>query len=128
MVTFGLAADLQYKVTNQQVPAISLQETDDGIKEQIFTSYALIGLKNFFASDPDTFINRLSKGPPAAYRWIVWKFMANQFNKNANKSKNKYEKLLEKRDKSLWLRDIEKDIDRSFPSHTYFKTEQKNAG
>ena len=71
MVSYGLDPEVRDKVFKERPP-----KQQNGQVEQIeFTSYAMVGLKNFYRHHADKFRDRLRKGPPAAYRWIAWKFM-----------------------------------------------------
>ena len=83
-----------------------------------YTSYALVGLTNSFGAKREKFLDMLSNGPPAEYRWLIWKFMAKRI---LVKKKGMYERLLSSLDKkSTPVRDIKKDIERTFPDHKYF--------
>jgi hypothetical protein len=82
-----------------------------------YTSYALVGLTNSFGADRRKFITMLSNGPPAECRWLIWKFMAKRI---LVKKKGMYERMLSELDKkSTPVRDIKKDIERTFPEHKY---------
>ena len=62
-------------------------------------------------------MSRLSKGPPPQYRFLAWKVVASR---KLKKAKGLYEELLTKGKDSIWMHDIMKDLDRTFPSHPYF--------
>lgn len=70
MIQYGLDPDYALKVFMQKTRAT------DAFESIHFSSYALVGLSNFFRHNPEKFKSRLSKGPPPAYRWIAWKFVA----------------------------------------------------
>jgi hypothetical protein len=93
----------------------TVESTPSGIKDLLFTSYALVGLENYFKTNPDKFIDRLSKGPPTEYRWLAWRFMARQIQ---NKKKGHYEDCLRALSPGAKpLHDIDKDVNRTFPVH-----------
>lgn len=70
MIQFGLDAESANKVFLQKTKAT------DAFELIQFSSYALVGLANFFRHNPEKFKSRLSKGPPPAYRWLAWRFSA----------------------------------------------------
>ena len=72
MVTYGLDAESKDKVFKTQPE----KQKGSQVEPIEFTSYAMVGLKNFYRHHADKFRDRLRKGPPAAYRWIAWKFMS----------------------------------------------------
>ena len=82
-----------------------------------FSSYALVGLRNYYNNFPDKFISRVSKGPPPAYRWLAWRFLASQCMK---KTKGNYEFFVQEGESSQWLHDIDKDLGRTYPTHPLF--------
>ena len=52
---------------------VCVKKEDGEVKGPIyFTSYALVGLRNFYYQNPEVFRERLRKGPPPAYRWVAW--------------------------------------------------------
>ena len=77
----------------------------------------MVGLKNFYRHHPEKFRERLRKGPPAAYRWLAWKFMGNRI---LGKMKGRYENLLTTSHNNEWLYVIDKDLHRTYPTHPYF--------
>lgn len=81
------------------------------------TSYALVGLRNFYNNYPEKFISRLSKGPPSSYRWVAWKFMSRL---TLTKEKGLFRRLVEEGSDNKWLHDIDKDLGRTFPFHPLF--------
>ena len=76
-----------------------------------------MGLRNFYDNHRQKFLSRLSKGPPIAYRWLAWRFMANQI---LPKDKGLYEQQLEEGIGGQWLHDIDKDLGRTYPTHPFF--------
>jgi len=50
----------------------------------------MIGLQNYFISNPEIFLSRLSKGPPPQYRWLAWKFVGNQLLKKVPGDYSRY--------------------------------------
>jgi len=76
---------------------------------------AEVRLLEFAEANPEAFNKLLIEGPPARYRWVAWKV--------ALRVKNVlipglYEELTKKR--TPWADEIEKDIDRTFPTHPLF--------
>jgi hypothetical protein len=59
MVSYGLDDDLKSKVVKDD--KFMKSDASEPIE---FTSYAKIGLNNFFNSNPELFLSRLAKGPP----------------------------------------------------------------
>ena len=94
-------------------------ETPVGGADQ-FTSYALVGLRNFYGQNPSKFIGLLSKGPPPAYRWLAWKLISSII---MTKEKGAYERYLKQgvEGNSKWGRVIDNDVNRTFPFHQYFR-------
>lgn len=113
MVTFGLDLDLVGKVI--------LKKNKTPNEPIIFSKYAKIGLNNFFETYPKQFMSRLSKGPPPQYRFLAWKVVAGR---KLKKAKGLYEELLTKGKNSIWMHDIMKDLDRTFPGHPFFNKDQ----
>ena len=113
MITYGL--DPEYRDKVFKVTPAKQQGTN--VEEIEFTSYAMVGLKNFYLHHADKFRDRLRKGPPAAYRWLAWRFMGQRI---LRKMKGRYENLLEEGKNNKWLYVIDKDLDRTFPIHPYF--------
>ena len=66
MVTFGLDKEYANKVYS----------IEDGVGKWCFSSYALIGLNNFYHNNHAKFKEELSAGPPSEYRWLAWYFMS----------------------------------------------------
>jgi hypothetical protein len=66
MVTFGLDSEYSNKVYT----------AGEDIGKFSFTSYALVGLKNFYNKNAQKFRDELSNGPPAEYRWLAWYFVS----------------------------------------------------
>lgn len=113
MIGYGLDPDIAAGVITKQS-----KKAEEPIG---LSKYAKIGLMNFYEAYPHLFMSRLSKGPPPQYRWLAWKVaMA----KKMKRVKGLYEELLTKGEKSKYLPDILKDLDRTFPSHPYFNKAQ----
>ena len=109
MVTFGLDGDLVGKVI--------LQKNKNSEDKIVFSKYAKIGLNNFYETYPNLFLSRLAKGPPPQYRWLAWRTVTSRRLKPA---KGVYEELLTKGKDPIWLHDIMKDLNRTFPILSYF--------
>ena len=91
MIQHSLDSDIKPLVFSHTEKVGVGQSTKGGVQEKFFTAHALVGLQNFFAADPNKFIDRLSKGPPPAYRWLAWKFMAEKLTeKSKHGKKGKY--------------------------------------
>lgn len=70
MIQYGLDPEYANKVF------VNKSRATDALEDLQFSSYALVGLSNFFRHHPEKYRSRLSKGPPPAYRWLAWKFSA----------------------------------------------------
>ena len=81
----------------------------------------MVGLGNFFATNPELFLNRLAKGPPPQYRWLAWKFVASKLKPKITGDYDKYLRISKHPSNKQCQIDIEKDIDRTFPQFTYFR-------
>lgn len=92
---------------------------DKEIKPLQFTNYARIGLQNFFETNPELFLSRVAKGPPPQYRWLAWSFIASKLKPKIRGEYTKY-LILGKNDENKWVREICKDINRTFPHLQYF--------
>ena len=110
-----------YKLDNDLIGKVIVKKNKSPNEPIIFSKYAKIGLNNFYETYPDLFMSRLAKGPPIQYRWLAWKFIASRRLKPA---KGLYEELLTKGKESIWLHDIMKDLDRTFPTLYFFNKEQ----
>jgi len=77
MVSHGLDTEYAEKVFLKS-PKFADNKNSQQIEPVEFSSYALVGLKNFFLSNPEKFRSRLSKGPPPQFRWLAWRFIAMQ--------------------------------------------------
>jgi TBC1 domain family member 10 len=115
MVTCGLESECAAKVFLVNTKA------SDAFEQIEFSSYALVGLANFFRLYPDKFKSRLSKGPPPSFRWLAWTFAASLI---VIKEKGLYEALLQEGAEGSWLHDIDKDLNRTFPTLPYFSFEK----
>ena len=80
MISFGLESESASKVFLRE-------PTKDHLQSIQFSSYAIVGLKNFYRVYPEKFRDRLKKGPPPAYRWLAWRFMGERI---LSKSKGRY--------------------------------------
>jgi hypothetical protein len=109
MVSFGLDNDLLGKVI--------IQRNKTNGDKIVFSKYAKVGLNNFYETYPKLFLSRLAKGPPPQYRWLAWKVVSSRRLKPA---KGVYEELLTKGKDSIWMHDIMKDLNRTFPLLLYF--------
>jgi hypothetical protein len=112
MISYGFDDDLINKVI--------LKKNKTPYDCIVFSKYAKIGLNNFYETYPKLFMSRLSKGPPPQYRWLAWKTVTSRRLKSA---KGVYEELLTKSKDSIWIHDIMKDLDRTFPGHQFFNKE-----
>jgi hypothetical protein len=112
MITYGLEARFSQKVFKSNKTQL---EPDD------ITSYAFVGLGNFYSHHPDKFESRLSKGPPPCYRWLAWRFMSKQV---LAKNKGEYESMLHEGVDGPWLHDIDKDLGRTYPAHPLFDVQK----
>lgn len=114
MITYGLDSDSARKVFLKTPTGNSLDTLE-------FSSRAIVGLKNFYNHHPEKFRSRLRKGPPPAYRWLAWKFIGSRI---LGKCKGLYENKLKQGENNEWLYVIDKDLNRTFPSHPYFNISQ----
>jgi len=87
---------------------------DEGITE----NDAEINLLKFAEKNETIFIRMLAAGPPGRYRWVAWKVALRI---KSIRKERLYDEL--KTQKTPWLTDIEKDLDRTFPSHPLFSAE-----
>lgn len=81
MVTYGLDTDIAHRVVHTDDFSFVTSFSGEITRPIRFTNYALIGLQNYFISNPEMFLSRLSKGPPPQYRWLAWKFIGLKVNK-----------------------------------------------
>eukprot|EP01022_Parablepharisma_sp_SALTPOND_P021048 TRINITY_DN39_c0_g1_i8.p1 TRINITY_DN39_c0_g1~~TRINITY_DN39_c0_g1_i8.p1 ORF type:complete len:1537 (-),score=275.86 TRINITY_DN39_c0_g1_i8:771-5381(-) len=84
---------------------------DDGLSEIEAENNLIV----FSESKPGEFSQMLSAGPPPRYRWIAWKVALKV---KAIRVIGMYDKLRKK--KTPWAQDIEKDLNRTFPTHPLF--------
>lgn len=84
---------------------------DEGLSE----CEAEANLQVFAEEKPETFRDMLARGPPARYRWVAWK-VALRVKKI--EVPGLYEELVGK--STPWVEEIDKDIDRTFPTHPLF--------
>ena len=111
MISYGLDTESARKV-------FLTPPASNGSLEQLeFSSYAIVGLKNFYRHHPEKFRERLRKGPPLPYRWLAWRFIGSRI---LGKCKGLYENKLKMGENNEWLYVIDKDLNRTFPSHPYF--------
>lgn len=80
-----------------------------------------MGLGNFFATNPELFLNRLAKGPPPQYRWLAWKFVASKLKPKITGDYEKFMRLGRSSSNKSCQHDIEKDINRTLPQFMYFR-------
>jgi len=93
-----------------------------GLKE----SEAESSLLKYARNKPHVFYRRLVKGPPPAYRWTAWKVALNM---KGHFQPEIYLQLLQRKEESKWLREIKKDLSRTFPSHPlYASNDYKEKG
>ena len=72
------------------------------------------------------FLERIGKGPPCEYRWIAWKIISGV---KYSRIQGLYNELLEEADKldeneHDKLRQINLDLNRTFPEHRFFSDDQ----
>ena len=85
------------------------------------TSYAMIGLRNFYSENPSKFMELLMQGPPITYRWLAWRMVGTLL---LPKTKGAYETYLRQGAvESKWSRVIDNDVNRTFPFHQFFKSQ-----
>ncbi|CAI2386137.1 unnamed protein product [Moneuplotes crassus] len=87
-------------------------------------------LKFFFEKDPDKFCERIGKGPPCEYRWLAWKIISGV---NYSQIPGLYKELLEEADQideneHDKLRQINLDLNRTFPDFSFFSGESGRRG
>ena len=75
------------------------------------------GLKNFYDQNYATFREKLRKGPPTDFRWLAWKFTGEKILKI---EEGLYERNLIKGQAGIWSQDIERDVNRTFPTDPLF--------
>ena len=104
---------IQYGLDSESAKKVFLKPPSGNRLDPIeFSSYAIVGLKNFYRHYPEKFQDRLRKGPPPAYRWLAWRFMGSKFD---GRSKGRYENNLKQGENNEWLYVIDKDLNRTFP-------------
>ena len=114
MISYGLDAESASKVFLQNPPSGGSGKSLDTLE---FSSYAIVGLKNFYRHYPEKFRERLRKGPPPAYRWLAWRFIGSRI---LGKCKGLYENKLKQGENNSWLYVIDKDLNRTFPTQPFF--------
>ena len=85
------------------------------VDEKLTEAEAEINLSEFAENEAETFHKMLAAGPPSRYRWVAWK-VALRIKKI--KIPGLYEELINKN--TPWVEEINKDIDRTFPTHPLF--------
>ena len=112
MVRHGLDPESASKVL--------VEGTSKGGSEIQFTSYAMIGLRNFYSEKPGKFMELLMQGPPIDYRWLAWRMVGTLL---LPKAKGAYETYLRQGNAggNKWGRVIDNDVNRTFPFHQFFK-------
>ena len=93
MIMYGLDSESASKVFLKTPSGDSLETIE-------FSSYAVVGLKNFYRHYPEKFRERLRKGPPPPYRWLAWRFMGSRI---LGKCKGFYENKLKQGENNDWL-------------------------
>ncbi len=78
---------------------------------------AELSLAQFAQREPHVFHRRLVKGPPPIYRWVAWKVALRV---QSIRVAGLYEKLRLQKPGAKWLKTIQKDLDRTFPTHPLF--------
>jgi len=78
---------------------------------------AEFSLIKYAQREPHVFHRRLVKGPPPIYRWVSWKVALNV---REHRIEGLYSKLKEQKNAAKWLKTIQKDLDRTFPTHPLF--------
>ena len=64
MITYGLDENVVEKaIAKKDFKRVKAFDSNDVVPIE-FSTYALVGLKNFYASNPELFLSRLAKGPP----------------------------------------------------------------
>lgn len=110
MISYGLDPDSAQKVFLKPPSSNSLEPIE-------FSSYANVGLKNFYRHHPEKLRERIRKGPPPAYRWLAWRFIGSRI---LGKCKGRYENNLKQGENNKWLYAIDKDLNRTFPYLNYY--------
>ena len=64
MISYGLDSDIVDKVVSQADYPNVTKYNPDYQEPYEFTSYAYVGLSNYFNTNPMKFLSRLAKGPP----------------------------------------------------------------
>ena len=111
MVTYGLDQESARKVF------LKTPGNGGSLEPLEFSSYAIVGIKNFYRHHPQKFRDRLRKGPPPPYRWLAWRFIGSRI---LGKCKGMYENKLKHGENNEWLYVIDKDLNRTFPAHPFF--------
>ena len=117
MILFGLEEDMA------ELLRVKISQTDlknESLDPQII-NYQLSGLKNFYDENQATFRQRLRKGPPADFRWLVWKFLGDKI---LNIDEGLYKRNLSKGQAGIWSQDIERDTNRTFPTDPLFQLKE----
>ena len=84
MISYGLDSESASKVFLKT-------PTGDSMDTIEFSSYAIVGLKNFYRHHAEKLRDRIRKGPPPAYRWLAWRFIGSRV---LGKCKGLYENKL----------------------------------
>ncbi|CAI2386358.1 unnamed protein product [Moneuplotes crassus] len=87
-------------------------------------------LKKFFEKNSNKFCERIGKGPPCEYRWFAWKIISGV---DYSLIPGLYKELLEEADKIEEnehdkLRQINLDLNRTFPDFSFFSGEKGKRG
>jgi hypothetical protein len=99
---------------------------DEETAEKSNSTLKYNNLKKFFDKNNKKFLERIGKGPPWDYRWLAWKVISGV---NYSQIPGLYKELLEEADKHDdnehdKLRQINLDLNRTFPDHPFFSDQQ----
>lgn len=83
-------------------------------------------LKHYFDKHPEKFLERIGKGPPCEYRWLAWKVISGVM---YSQIPGLYKELLDEanelnENEHDKLRQINLDLNRTFPDHPFFSDQQ----
>ena len=80
-----------------------------------------IGFNNFYIKNSEKFLELRNSFIPFQFRWIYWKTCLSFF---TDFKKNEYQNILAQRAEQEHISNIQKDIERTFPDHPFFKEEK----
>jgi hypothetical protein len=103
-----------------------MASVDTKSTELVNTNDRYNNLKKYFDDHAHKFLERIGKGPPCEYRWISWKIISGV---KYSRIKGLYLELLEEADlldenDHDKLRQINLDLNRTFPEHPFFSDDQ----